>query len=60
MHAHNVLAHDMWKCEQSLQENVTFPTQKVVAHDTCGKLCGFIHYNVQYVMFIVTYITTWD
>jgi len=22
-----------------------------------GKLCGFIHYNVQYVMFIVAYIT---
>jgi hypothetical protein len=35
MHARNVLAHDMWKCEQSPQENVTFPTQKVVAHDTC-------------------------
>jgi hypothetical protein len=22
-----------------------------------GKLCGFIHYNVQYVVFIVMYIT---
>jgi hypothetical protein len=45
------------KCVDPVQENVVFLTQKAIAHDTWGKLCGFIHYNVQYVVFIVTYIT---
>jgi hypothetical protein len=41
----------------TLHENVVF-TQKAEIHATCvSKLCGFIHYNVQYVVFIVMYVT---
>jgi hypothetical protein len=43
-------------CGSSTRE-CGFPKQKAIAHDTQGKLCGFIHYNVQYVVFIVMYIT---
>ncbi len=31
--------------------------QKLMMKHVWGKLCSFIHYNVLYVMFIVTYIT---
>jgi len=46
------------KFNVSVQENCVFLTQKPVAHHKVwGKPCGFIHYNVQYVVFIVVYIT---
>jgi hypothetical protein len=42
----------------TLHENVVFLTQKAEIHATCvSKLCGFIHYNVQYAVFIVMYVT---
>jgi hypothetical protein len=33
--------------------------EKTPWHMACvwGKLCGFIHYDVQYVVFIVAYVT---
>jgi hypothetical protein len=39
------------------RKKMGFIAQKAATHDTCvrGKLCGFIHYNVQYVVFIVGY-----
>jgi hypothetical protein len=48
-------------CQQTLQENVVFLTQKATSHDTCMcevAFCGFIYYNVRYVMSIVAYITS--
>jgi hypothetical protein len=39
---------------------VVFLTQKATSHDTCMcevAFCGFIYYNVQYVMSIVAYIS---
>ncbi len=51
--------HDWQNLYLALQENVVFLTEKFAAHDTdlWGKLYGFIHYNIQYVVFIVTCIT---
>jgi len=45
-------------CNYLPQENVVF-LEKTPWHMACvwGKLCGFIHYNVQYVVFIVAYVT---
>ncbi len=45
-------------CNYLPQENVVFLGKKPwLMARVWGKLCGFIHYNVQYVVFIVAYVT---
>jgi len=45
-------------CNYLPQENVVFLQKKPwLMARVWGKLCGFIHYNVQYVVFIVAYVT---
>jgi hypothetical protein len=44
--------------ELALQENMASPM--VVGHGSwhmTGEICGFVHYNIKYVVFIVTYFT---